>query len=111
MGAVERWFAALTEVVIGHARTVVALTLVGVFVALYYTAGHLGINTDTGDLFADDLEWRQTYLHYAGIFPIFSENLILVIDGPTPETTEEAAAALARRLADDDGSLLESTLR
>ncbi len=68
-------------------------------IALPYTVDNLGINTNTADMIADELPWRQTYRDFQAAFPQFSDTLSVVIDGATPDLAEQAAILLAERLA------------
>ena len=71
-------------------------------IALRYTSTHLGINTDTEDMIAEDLPWRQTFIDYHQAFPQFVGNLLIVIDGLTPELAEKAQVQVAAALAEDE---------
>ena len=82
----------------GWPRLIVGSTLLAASASLYYTTTSLGINTDTGDLFSEELAWQQTYREYTDAFPMYSDNLILVIDGATPEAADQAIKALGERL-------------
>ncbi|MDQ6958524.1 MAG: efflux RND transporter permease subunit [Mariprofundaceae bacterium] len=66
--------------------------------SLYYTAGHLGFNTSTNDMLSADLPFRQTYHVFENAFPQYLNNILVVIDGKTPETARDAAKRLAKRL-------------
>ena len=75
------------------------LVLAGLAAAL---AGlRLGVSTDTDALFDTALPWRQRELAMAKAFPQFSDLLIAVVEGATPEEAEETAASLAAALAAD----------
>jgi uncharacterized protein len=66
-----------------------------------YAAGHLGISTDTDEMFAQSLPWRQRALAFNAEFPQFSDLLVAVIDAKEPEQAEATAAGLATALAED----------
>jgi len=66
--------------------------------SLYYTAGHLGFNTSTNDMLSAELPFRQTYHIFESKFPQYLNNILVVIDGETPETARDAAKRLAKRL-------------
>jgi len=66
--------------------------------SLYYTAGHLGFNTSTNDMLSAELPFRQTYHIFESEFPQYLNNILVVIDGETPETARDAAKRLAKRL-------------
>ena len=71
--------------------TYLALAVLG----FWYTVTNLGINTDTEDMIANDLPWRQTFIKYRQAFPQFDGNLLVVIDGLTPELARSAQYRLA----------------
>jgi len=75
---------------------IMALLLTGG--SLYYTAGHLGFNTSTNDMLSSELPFRQTYHIFENAFPQYLNNILVVIDGETPETARDAAKRLAKRL-------------
>ncbi|TXM75075.1 MMPL family transporter [Methylobacterium sp. WL69] len=63
-------------------------------------AAHLfRINTDVERLIDKDVPWRQDEIAYEKAFPQRTGTLVAVIDGKTPEQAEEAAANLAKALA------------
>ena len=66
-----------------------------------YAAHHLGISTDTDEMFARSLPWRQRALAFKAEFPQFSDLLVAVIDAKEPEQAEATAAGLAAALAAD----------
>lgn len=77
---------------------VVLGALLGAGLAFNYTAHHLGINTDTGDMFSRELAWRKTYHRYTDAFPMYSDNLIVVVDAESAEAAEASTDALEQRL-------------
>jgi len=89
-----RWLSAWVGTVVRHAP-VVALATVAVTAALaVYTARNLGVNTDTADMIARDLPWRQDFIRYREAFPRRLENIVVVIDEGTAAAREAAAAAM-----------------
>ncbi len=83
-----------------HAVGVVLLALALTMGVVWYSAGHLGMNTDTDALLAEDLPWRQREADFDRAFPQTRNLLAIVIDGATPDLADSAAAALADRLAE-----------
>ncbi len=65
------------------------------------SASRLGVSTDTDQLFAESLPWRQRELAFNRDFPQFQDLLVVVVDGATPEDAEQTATDLARELATD----------
>jgi uncharacterized protein len=90
---------------VDHCRCNAArVVLAGIFLSIcaaWYAAGHLRINTDTDDMFAASLPWRQRAEIFKGYFPQFRDLLVAVIDAKEPEEAENTAAALAEKLEQD----------
>ena len=85
-------------------RNALRVVLAGAFLAVFagwYADRHLGINTDTDDMFAASLPWRQRAELFKSLFPQFRDLLVAVIDAKEPEESEATATALAERLAED----------
>ncbi len=98
----------LTRLLVGLAdvcrRNAVAIVLAGIVLAGFCTwvAMHgLGISTDTDQMFATSLPWRQRAIQFNKDFPQFSDLLVAVIDAKIPEEADSTAAALAAKLAAD----------
>ena len=91
---------------VGHCRRYAWAIVIGALVlgalSLKYTAGNIGIDTDTADMIARDLPWRQTYIRYKKDFPQFVDTLLLVVDGDSPDRAEEAATQIAQSLRQQD---------
>jgi len=66
--------------------------------AFEYTTHHLGFNTNTNDMLASDLPFRQTYHHFEQGFPQYTHNILVVIDADSPEKARDAAKRLATQL-------------
>ena len=64
----------------------------------WYAATHLGFVTDTNKVLNPDLRFRQVYDDFRHTFPNAVENLVVVLEGPTPEATSQAADQLVARL-------------
>ncbi len=92
-----------------HAWFTVIGALVLTAAGLVYTAGHLRIDTNTDNLFADSLPWRQAQIREAKNFPQFSDLLVAVIRAATPEEATETAAALNAALLQDKTHFLGSS--
>jgi uncharacterized protein len=72
----------------------VLLTVVGG----WYTVTHLGIHTDTAALLDQKLPYWQTYNTYLKAFPQSQDNLVVLVEGDSPDRAEDAANLLAARL-------------
>ncbi len=80
---------------------VLAFAIVLLAAGLAYTSHHLGIDTDTNDLFAKTLPWRQAQMHESKNFPQFDQLIVAVVRGATPEEATETATALNAALNAD----------
>lgn len=98
----ERCFSSIAAWSERFAIVVVLGVLLGAGVAFNYTTGNLGINTNTGDMFSDELGWRKTYHRYTDAFPMYSDNLIVVVDAENAEAAEASTNALERRLQTEE---------
>ena len=66
----------------------------------FYTARHFSINTDINKLISPDLDWRKRDIQFDAAFDRDS-TILAVVEGPTPELTGAASAALEQKLATD----------
>ena len=85
-------------------RHALATTLAGILLALVsglYASRHLGVNTDTDEMFSASLPWRQRAIAMDRAFPQFQALLVAVIDAEIPEEAEETARDLEHALASD----------
>ena len=86
-----------------HAPWVVAASLALALLALGGAAAHLGVNSNTDDLLAEDLPHRRHHAALTRHFGDSGHDLILVVDGPTVTLVHESTTALSERLASDAG--------
>ncbi len=98
----------LTRLLVGLAdfsrRNALAIVLGCVVLAAFSTwmAMHgLGISTDTDQMFANNLPWRQRAIQFNQNFPQFGDLLVAVIDARIPEEADATATALAAELSAD----------
>jgi hopanoid biosynthesis associated RND transporter like protein HpnN len=85
-------------------RNALSVLLAGLFLVIFsgwYAAGHLGITTDTDEMFASSLPWRQRAVALKTLFPQFRDLLVVVIDAREPEEADATASSLAKALAAD----------
>src|SRR5690348_5733204 len=90
-------------------RNALSVMVAGAVLAIFsgwYAAGHLGITTDTDEMFAASLPWRQRAEMFKKLFPQFQDLLVAVIDAKEPEEAEETAAELAAALSSDRAHFL-----
>ena len=98
------WQRILVSVVDRCRRYAWQVVLVGALFAAasgVYASGHLGINTDTDQMFDASLPWRQHAMALDRDFPQFQGLLVAVIDADVPEQADATAQALTQALSDD----------
>jgi hopanoid biosynthesis associated RND transporter like protein HpnN len=78
--------------------TITAAILIAV-AAGYYSAEHFAINTDINTLISEKLPWRQRELKFEKSIPERHDNILVVVDAPTPELAALARSALADKLS------------
>lgn len=94
----QGFIAGVVRTACGRAWLVLLATLVLCGVAAYYISGHFRMTSDTTQLFSPNVPWRQHEIAMTKAFPQNSDNIVVVIDGATPEIAEASAAALTERL-------------
>ncbi|HXC23590.1 MAG TPA: hypothetical protein VNU28_03310, partial [Solirubrobacteraceae bacterium] len=67
----------------------------------YYVTRHFAMSTDTDALLSRDLPWRVRQAAFEAAFSQNNLDIVVVVDGQTPELSEAATAALAARLGTD----------
>ena len=93
----------LVELCARHAWPVIIIAAALASVSAVYATRHFAIETDVKALFPHDLAWTQRAYQYERTFP--EHGTIVVVDAPTPELVEPAAAKLAAALAADRGHI------
>jgi len=69
--------------------------------SIWIAAHHLSVDTNTDNLFAKTLPWRQHAMAFDREFPQFNNLLVAVVRGATPEESNETAAQLAKAMEAD----------
>jgi hopanoid biosynthesis associated RND transporter like protein HpnN len=106
---ISRLVVALVDLSRRMAGLVVLVSLLIAAGAGWYTANHIGIDTDTSRLLSPELSWRKAEIAYDNAFPRGRDVLLVVVDGPTADAADDAAAALAERLAPQTDTFLTVT--
>ncbi len=99
IGFIGRAIVALVEICSRSAWTVIVAAFLIAGASAYYAATHFAINTNTNDFLSAKLPWRQRLAELDKAFPQRHDDIIVVIDGKTPELTEMAAQKLLARLS------------
>jgi hopanoid biosynthesis associated RND transporter like protein HpnN len=89
-----------------HARLVILASVLVAVLSGLYAVHHLRVSTNTDDLFAASLPWRQRAEVFNRDFPQFNNLLVAVIDAQEPEEAEATAADLAKAMAADQTHFL-----
>ncbi|MCK9395580.1 MAG: efflux RND transporter permease subunit [Methylobacter sp.] len=84
---------------LGNPIMVLSIVVLFSALALYYTVGHLSINTDTAELIAPDAPFQQNRRNYEKAFSQDMHTLLLVVESDTPELTKAATKRLLRLLS------------
>src|SRR5215472_14559744 len=81
-----------------HAIVVVAAALALAIASGFYATSRITVDTDLDKLISANLPWRKLAQEMDKAFPQKVDLLVIVIDGKTPDQTEDAAIALADKL-------------
>jgi hopanoid biosynthesis associated RND transporter like protein HpnN len=84
-----------------YAYVTIAASVLIAAVAGVYSWKHFVINTDVNTLISENLPWRQRELQFERSIPKRYDNILVVVDAPTPELATLASSALANKLSDD----------
>ncbi len=98
IGLIGRAIVALVDTCSRSPWTVIIAALLIAGVSAWYAGAHFAINTNTNDFLSAKLPWRQQLAQLDKAFPQSHDNIIVVIDGKTPELAEGAAQKLFARL-------------
>jgi hopanoid biosynthesis associated RND transporter like protein HpnN len=84
---------------VDRAWLVAAAGLIVGVLAVLYTVSHFAMTTDTDKLISAKLPFRQREAAYNRLFPQQGDQVVIVVDGKTPELAEQGAADLAAKLS------------
>src|SRR5437899_5352156 len=91
-----------------HAWPVIIVALALASVSGVYAARHFAIKTDINDLFPANLPWTARANDFMKAFP--QHDVLVVVDAPTTEFADAAAAKLADALAADKAHIKSLTM-
>ena len=83
---------------VDRAWRVAAIVLIACAAMTYFVGGHFAMSTDTAALLSPKLPWRVRQAAFNAAFPPERSDIVVVVDGQTPELSETAAATLAASL-------------
>jgi hopanoid biosynthesis associated RND transporter like protein HpnN len=92
-------FELLVRICCRHAMAVVAASILAAVVAGFYVSKNFEMDSNAEDLISAEVPWRQHQAEFDRAFPQRNNLTVVVIDGVTPERTQEAAIALEKVLA------------
>ena len=98
-GFISRSLVAIVDLCMRHAWLVLVIAAAMTIASGYYAAAHFAINTNTNQFLSAKLPWRQRLAAMDKAFPQQVQQIVVVINGKTPELAESAAAELAKKLA------------
>ena len=74
--------------------TIVLLSIFLTAAALYYTVNNLEMNTSTKDMLSPELSWRKQDNEIERQFPQYTDNILVVVEAPSPDQAQDAATKL-----------------
>ncbi len=95
LGSIIRQVAAAC---VRHAALVALSCLALALAATAYTATHFRMNTDTTRMVSPELDWRKRQAAFQQLFPQPANQILIVIDGVTPEAAQAATDRLTQAL-------------
>lgn len=84
---------------VAKAPLIVVIVALAATVALgVFTVKNVAINTDTTEMLSPDLQFRQDFDAYRRAYPVFANNIVVVIEADDSDRAEDGADALHQRL-------------
>ena len=84
---------------------VIALAAILTFLSVAYVRQNFALNSDSMAMISPDVAWRRNDAAFDRAFPQLGGDIVVVVDGATPELAEGGAASLAARLAHEPESI------
>ena len=75
-----------------------------------WSSHRLGVSTDTDEMFAASLPWRQRQIAMDRDFPQFRDLLVAVVEGKSPEAADATAAGLVTALTQNGAGARDTAL-
>ena len=94
----SEFFEGLVRYCCRHALGVIAVSVIVSLAAGYYVAQDFQMDSNSENLLSAKLPWRQYQAQFDAAFPQRNNLTAVVIDGDTPEKTQQAATALKKAL-------------
>lgn len=93
--------ASLVAACVGRPWATLLAGLVLTILALFIAGARMAMTTDTGALISPKVGWRVQEQRMESAFPQLRDNMLVIVDGDTPERAEDAATRLTQRLQTD----------
>lgn len=93
--------AALIGLVLKAPLAVVLVTLAATVALGVFTVKNVAINTDTTEMLSAELPFRRDFDAYRRAYPVFANNVVVVVEADDPDRAEDGADALYQRLQQD----------
>lgn len=94
--------AALIRLVVKAPLLVVILALGATAALGVFTVRNVSINTDTTEMLSSELQFRRDFEAYRRAYPIFANNIVIVVEADDADRAEDGADALYQRLQQQD---------
>jgi hypothetical protein len=98
IGLIGRAIVRLVDLCSRLAWPVVVIAVLVTSASGYYVVTHFAINANTNDYLSMKLPWRQRLAALDAAFPQRNDEILVVIDGATPEIAGGATVVLAAKL-------------
>jgi len=89
----------LVGLCVARAWLVVTAVILVCVAITHYVTGHFAMTTETYALLSPKLPWRLRQAAFNAAFSQDESNIVVVVDGQTPELSEAAAASLSASLS------------
>jgi len=99
MSKAADWLAGLIQpLIFRHSLSIIVFFLLAGVVSAYYTSNHLGINSNTAEMFDSQLGFRKNMDRYKEQFPLAEDNFMVVVSGAVPEIALAIADSITNQL-------------
>ena len=98
---VQTAIVALIDFCTKYAYKTITVAMLIAAAACYYSVEHFAINTDINTLISEKLPWRQRELKFEKSVRERHDNILVVVEAPTPELAALARSALADKLSEN----------
>lgn len=97
--SLRRMLVILVDACSHRAKLVVLAGAVVALLAVLYAEGHLGVTTNTSEMFSSKLAWQQNAQILSRDFPQYDNLLVVAVSAKVPEEADATAAGLAAALS------------